>query len=81
MGVSGAAHIQDELLHGLPAGTPVGIIQNASLPQQRDAVCTLAQLQATIEREQLASPSIIVVGDVLQGLLALQQPQTGQRTA
>lgn len=81
MGVSGAAGIQAGLLHGLPAGTPVAIIQNASLPQQRHAACTLAQLQTTIEREQLASPSIIVVGDVLQGLLALQQPAAEQHTA
>jgi len=70
MGVSGAARIQDELLHGLHADTPVAIIQNASLPHQRQAVCTLAALNATIEREHLASPSVIVVGDVLQGLLA-----------
>ncbi len=70
MGMSGVAHIQRELLHGLHADTPVAIIQSASLPQQRHAVCTLGELQATIEREQLASPSVIVVGDVLQGLLA-----------
>ena len=70
MGVSGAASIQNELLHGLHADTPVAIIQNASLPTQRHAVCTLAELQSTIAREQLASPSVIVVGDVLQGLLA-----------
>ena len=76
MGVSGAAKIQDELLHGLPAQTPVAIIQSASLPAQRHAVCTLGQLHATIELEKLSSPSVIVVGDVLQGLLALQQPQT-----
>ncbi len=73
MGISGAARIQAELLQGLPAHTPVAIIQNASLPQQRHAVCTLAELQTTIEREQLASPSVIVVGDVLQGLAAAQQ--------
>jgi uroporphyrin-III C-methyltransferase len=48
----------------------VAIIQNASLPQQRHAVCTLSELQSTIHREQLTSPSVIVVGDVLQGLLA-----------
>ena len=70
MGVSGAAHIQHELLYGLDADTPVAIIQNASLAVQRHAVCTLSELQATILREQLASPSVIVVGDVLQGLLA-----------
>jgi uroporphyrin-III C-methyltransferase len=70
MGVSGAATIQRELLHGLHADTPVAVIQNASLPTQRHAVCTLAELESTIAREQLASPSVIVVGNVLQGLLA-----------
>ena len=71
MGVSGAAHIQTELLAGgLAAKTPVAIIQNASLPHQRHACSVLSQLQATLEREHLASPSVIVVGDVLQGLMA-----------
>ena len=70
MGVSGAATIQNELLYGLHADTPVAIIQNASLPTQRNAVCTLAELEITITREQMASPSVIVVGNVLQGLLA-----------
>jgi uroporphyrin-III C-methyltransferase len=58
------------LLHGLHADTPVAIIQRASLPTQRQAVCILADLASTIAREELASPSVIVVGDVLQGLLA-----------
>ena len=71
MGVSGAAHIEQELLAGgLAPDTPVAIIQNASLPQQRHACSVLADLQATLEREHLASPSVIVVGDVLQGLVA-----------
>ena len=71
MGVSGAAHIEQELLGGgLAPNTPVAIIQNASLPQQRHACSVLADLQATLEREHLASPSVIVVGDVLQGLVA-----------
>jgi len=70
MGVSGAATIQRELLYGLHADTPVAIIQNASLSTQRHAVCLLAELESTIRHEQLASPSVIVVGDVLQGLLA-----------
>ncbi len=73
MGVSGVSLIQSELLRGLPGSTPVAIIENASLPTQRQAVCTLADLQYTIELEHLTSPSVIVVGDVLQGVLALQQ--------
>lgn len=70
MGMSGAGHIQRELLHGLGADTPVAIVQSASLAHQRHAICALGDLEATIAREQLASPSVIVVGDVLQGLLA-----------
>jgi uroporphyrin-III C-methyltransferase len=73
MGVSGAQHIQDQLLHGLPAHTPVAIIHKASLPDQRHAVTTLAALRSTIEQAQLPSPSVIVVGDVLQGLASLAQ--------
>ncbi len=74
MGVTGAAHIQTELLHGLSADTPVAIIQNASLPQQRRAACFLADLADTIQREGLGSPAVIVVGDVVQGLLAVAEP-------
>ncbi|MCZ2495547.1 uroporphyrinogen-III C-methyltransferase [Xylophilus sp. Kf1] len=70
MGVTGVQRIQDELLTGLPSGTPVAIIQNVSLPSQRHAVCSLGTLQQTIVDQGFASPSVIVVGDVLQGLAA-----------
>ncbi len=73
MGVSGAARIQEELLTGLPAATPVAVVQRASLPDQRQAVTTLGELAATIEREQLASPAVIVVGDVIGGVAAAVQ--------
>ena len=71
MGVTGSEQIQNELLVGLPANTPVAVIQNVSLPSQRHAVATLGSLRATIDREGLQSPSVIVVGDVLQGLVAV----------
>lgn len=70
MGVSGAARIQEELLTGLPASTPVAVVQRASLPDQRQAITTLGELNATIAREELASPSVIVVGDVISGVTA-----------
>ena len=76
MGVTDALHIQNALLRGLRSDTPVAIIEHASLPQQRHAVTTLAQLKNTIRTEQLHSPSVIVVGDVLQGLASLQQGTT-----
>ena len=68
MGVSSARTIQDALLSGLPAATPVAIIQNATLPSQRHVLTTLADLAASIERENMGSPSILVVGDVIRGV-------------
>jgi len=75
MGVSGVQRIQAGLLSALPASTPAAIVQRASLPDQRHAVTTLGELATTIERESLASPSVIVVGDVLTGIAAAAQPQ------
>ncbi|HVE53335.1 MAG TPA: SAM-dependent methyltransferase, partial [Ramlibacter sp.] len=73
MGVRGADRIQQDLLSGLPADTPVAIVQRASLPDQRHAVATLGALADTIAREALASPSVIVVGDVVRGVAAASQ--------
>ncbi len=70
MGVAGAVRIQQELLTALPAGTPVAIVHRASLPDERRAVTTLGALVQTLEREQLGSPCVIVVGDVLRGVAA-----------
>jgi uroporphyrin-III C-methyltransferase len=81
MGVSSAGHIQEELLTGLPADTPVAIVQRASQPDQRHAVTTLGALSATIEREGLASPSVIVVGDVVRGVAVAAQAVPQARAA
>ena len=80
MGVSGVARIQSDLLTGLPAHTPVAVIQNASLPTQRQVVTTLGQLAEVVEQEQMASPSVIVVGDVVRGV-AIAQREAGEKTA
>jgi uroporphyrin-III C-methyltransferase len=75
MGVSGVRRIQDELLAGLPASTPVAVVQNASLGTQRHAITQLGALQQTIEREGLGSPSVIVVGNVVRGVQLLADGQ------
>jgi len=67
MGVATAPVLQAGLLEGgLPAATPVAIVQHATLPAQRHAVCALDALAATMAREQLASPAVIVIGDVVR---------------
>jgi uroporphyrin-III C-methyltransferase len=71
MGVSGIARIQADLLTGLPPSTPVAVVQNATRPDQRDAITTLGELDAAIAREGLGSPAVIVVGDVIKGVAAV----------
>jgi uroporphyrin-III C-methyltransferase len=76
MGVSGSERIQDELLSGLPAATPVAVIQSASLPTQRHITTTLGELASAIREAGMASPSVIVVGDVISGVaLAAAHPE------
>ncbi len=81
MGVSGAQAIQEQLLAALAPDTPVAVVQHATLPGQRHAVASLGRLAATIEREGLASPAVIVVGDVLRGLAAMQAEPARVRAA
>jgi uroporphyrin-III C-methyltransferase len=73
MGLGQCASIQHSLLQSLPDYTPVAAIQNASLSTQKQCVGTLGQLPQDIAAAGLASPCIIVVGDVLKGFAALHQ--------
>ena len=74
MGVTTAPALQAGLLEGgLAAATPVAIVQHATLPRQRHAVCTLDALAATIARERLASPAVIVIGDVVRAATHLRE--------
>lgn len=77
MGVSKLDEVQQGLLAGgLAAGTPVAMIENASLPQQREQRSTLKQLCEDAARFKLSSPAILVIGEVAgqweQALPAIQ---------
>jgi len=80
MGVSGADNIQNELLTGLPAETPVAIIENATLPQQRQALTRLDCLTLTLRETGLTSPSILVVGNVVQACAQIFQTEPSSPT-
>ncbi|WP_225781621.1 uroporphyrinogen-III C-methyltransferase [Xenophilus sp. Marseille-Q4582] len=74
MGVAGVDAIQQQLQDGgLPADTPVAVVQQASLPGQRQVTSTLANLATDLRAAGLGSPAVIVVGDVLRGMAAAQQ--------
>lgn len=64
MAMRNAGVIAAELIsHGRADGTPAVVVENASTPAQRVTEATLGTLGETIEREGLASPAIIVVGE------------------
>ena len=52
--------------HGLPASTPVAVIQDGTRPTQRTATGTLASIAAEAARAGLAAPAIVVVGGVVE---------------
>jgi len=81
MGMKGAAQLQADLLQGMAASTPVAVIHQVSLPEQRHIVSSLGEMCASIAQAQLGSPSVIVVGDVLQGLLQLSQAPRTEKSA
>jgi uroporphyrin-III C-methyltransferase len=74
MGIATVQALQAGLLRGLPAETPVAVVQHASLPQQRHVATVLAELADTVGREALGSPAIIVVGDVVVAARELARP-------
>lgn len=71
MGVSAIAALTQGLLDGLPASTPVAIVENASRCTQRQLLTELAHLPETVARQGVRSPAIIIVGDILRGASAL----------
>jgi uroporphyrin-III C-methyltransferase len=81
MGVTSIEALQSGLLHGLPAATPAAVVQHASLPQQRQLICTLGTLAASVRAERIGSPAIVIVGDVLRGVQTVSQTITVTRAA
>lgn len=73
MGVRTAATLQQGLLGGLPADTPVAVIQDASLPTQRELRSTLGALSLDMAAAAIGSPAIIVVGEVTRAVALAQQ--------
>lgn len=51
---------------GLPAGTPVGIVENGYLPNQRVTIGTLGTIADQAEDAGVANPAVIVIGDVVR---------------
>lgn len=68
MGVAKLTDIRDSLLAGgMCTDMPVAMIENASLPHQRECRSSLAAMQQDALAFQLKSPAILVIGEVAAG--------------
>lgn len=66
MGLTWSAELSRQLcLHGRAAETPVAVVERGTRRDQRVLIATLATLEATIAHYQPQSPSLIIVGEVV----------------
>lgn len=65
MGIARCAATRDALLAaGLDARTPVLIVENASLPGERQLRTALGRLPEDVAASEIASPAVMVIGEV-----------------
>ena len=65
MGVAGLARLRDGLLaHGGRAGLPFALIEQGTRPAQRVVTGPLAELPELARRHAVASPALLILGDV-----------------
>ena len=81
MGVQRLEQIRSGLLSALPPTTPAALVQHVSTTQQRQLVTTLERLVEDASAAAIASPAVLIVGDVLKGAqhiggASLQAPLT-----
>jgi len=66
MGLHGAPTLCKEMVaHGLPASTPVALVEQGTTPQQRVLTATLGTLLDVIKNEDIKPPTLIIVGEVV----------------
>ncbi len=65
MGMGNLPEIADRLVeHGRPVGTPAAVIQNGTRPEQVTVTGTLENIVSRVKEHNLASPAIIIIGEV-----------------
>ncbi|MDX1252042.1 MAG: uroporphyrinogen-III C-methyltransferase [Gammaproteobacteria bacterium] len=67
MGLTGLDILCRELIHhGLPAATPIALIQQGTTPQQRVLTGTLETLPGIVATTEVHAPTLLIVGEVVR---------------
>jgi len=84
MGLNKIAEIAAVFTAARKPELPVAVIQNATLPDQREVIGTVSNIVALLEKNGIGSPAVIVLGDTvahrvntnkLQAILAMGNPE------
>ncbi|WND01528.1 siroheme synthase CysG [Temperatibacter marinus] len=77
MGLKKASEISSGLIEGgVSSSTPVAIIENGTRANERQFYTTLSELPTMVEREDVKSPALLIIGDVVSEAAALQNIHT-----
>lgn len=66
MGLSGLPHICAQLIqHGMPADTPIALVEKGTLPEQKVHVKTLKTMPDYVASHAISAPTLTIVGSVV----------------
>jgi uroporphyrin-III C-methyltransferase/precorrin-2 dehydrogenase/sirohydrochlorin ferrochelatase len=67
MGLHGAPDLCKQMIaHGMPASTPVALVQKGTTPEHKTIIATLETLVETVNNNDLKPPTLIIVGEVVR---------------
>ncbi|SFX31866.1 uroporphyrinogen-III C-methyltransferase [Marinospirillum alkaliphilum] len=73
MGLAQVEMISKQLqYHGLPADWPVLLVEKGTQPEHRQIRCCLGDMLATVQEQQLQTPTLIYVGQVVAEVVSSQ---------
>ena len=76
MGVAAAGRIARRLVEGgLSATTPVAVVENGTLPDQRVAAGELGRLEALVADSAIRGPAVIFVGEAARSVRGAAEPR------
>ena len=66
---------------GMKASMPIAVVQEGTLPTQRSVVGRLDQIAGAVARAALASPALVVVGEVVRFAHSIALQDTERKSA
>ena len=79
MGIARARMLSEALIaDGVDAALPIAIVENATRPEERVVITTVADLADAIARATVRSPALFIVGDVVRTYVAADVAATAQ---